>query len=93
MTTLSTADARRAARNASAIAASSILSRGIQFGWQLIFVLLVSQEAFGIYGAVSSFVQIGTAIAGFGLGLIVIREVARPSSARSPADPINPGAT
>jgi len=77
MTSLTAADARRAARNASAIAASSILSRGIQFGWQLIFVLLVSQEAFGIYGAVSSFVQIGTAIAGFGLGLIVIREVAR----------------
>jgi PST family polysaccharide transporter len=77
MTTLTAADARRAARNASAIAAASILSRGIQFGWQLVFVLLVTQEAFGVYGAVSSFVQIGTAIAGFGLGLIVIREVAR----------------
>jgi O-antigen/teichoic acid export membrane protein len=74
---LTAADARRAARNAGAIAAASILSRGIQFGWQLLFVLLVSQEVFGVYGAVSSFVQIGTALAGFGLGVIVIREVAR----------------
>jgi O-antigen/teichoic acid export membrane protein len=74
---LSAADARRAARNASAIAFANILSRGLQFGWQILFLRLVAEEVYGIYGAVSSFVQIGAIVASFGLGIIIIRDVAR----------------
>ncbi len=71
------AEARRAARNAGAIAAASILSRGLQFGWQLILVPGLGPIAFGIYGAVSSFIQVGTSVASFGIGPIYIRDIAR----------------
>jgi O-antigen/teichoic acid export membrane protein len=74
---ITASEARRAARNAGAIAAASLLSRGLQFGWQLIFIATLSPAVYGIYGAVSSFVQIGATIAGFGVGPIVIRDVAR----------------
>jgi O-antigen/teichoic acid export membrane protein len=74
---ISGAEARRAARNAGAIAAASILSRGLQFGWQLILVPGLGPAAFGIYGAVSSFIQVGTSVASFGIGPIYIRDIAR----------------
>jgi O-antigen/teichoic acid export membrane protein len=71
------AEARRAARNAGAIAAASLLSRGLQFGWQLILVPGLGPVAFGVYGAVSSFVQVGSSVASFGMGPIYIRDIAR----------------
>lgn len=74
---ISGAEARRAARNAGAIAAASILSRGLQFLWQLILVPGLGAAAYGIYGAVMAFIQVGTALPAFGMGLIVIRDVAR----------------
>lgn len=49
----------------------------MQFAWQLIFSAALGPALFGVYGAVSSFVQIGTALAAFGMGAIVIRDVAR----------------
>lgn len=76
-TPISGAEARRAARNAGAIAAASLLSRGLQFGWQLILVPGLGPAAFGIYGAVSSFIQVGTSLASFSIGPIYIRDVAR----------------
>lgn len=76
-TTISPTEARRAARNAGAIAAATLLSRGMQFAWQLIFSAALGPALFGVYGAVSSFIQIGTTIAAFGMGAIVIRDVAR----------------
>jgi O-antigen/teichoic acid export membrane protein len=76
-TPISSAEARRAARNAGAIAAASLLSRGLQFGWQLIFTRALGPELFGVYGTVGGFLQIGAAIVMFGLSPIVIREVAR----------------
>lgn len=74
---ISSAEARRAARNAGAIAAASLLSRGLQFGWQLIFTRALGPEVFGIYGTVGGFMQIGGAIVMFGMSPIVIRDVAR----------------
>lgn len=75
--TLTPADARRAARNAGAIAAATLLGRGLQFGWQLVLVPGLGPIAFGIYGAVSAFIQVGTAISTFGVPPILIRDVAR----------------
>lgn len=74
---ISATEARRAARNAGAIAAASILSRGLQFGWQLILVPGLGPTAYGIYGAALAFIQVGTSIPAFGMGMIVIRDVAR----------------
>lgn len=74
---ISGAEARRAARNAGAIAAASLLSRGLQFGWQLILVPGLGPAAYGIYGAVAAFIMIGSAIPNFGMGPIFIRDVAR----------------
>ena len=71
------AEARRAARNAGAIAAASILSRGLQFGWQLVLVPGLGPAAYGIYGAVAAFIMIGSSIPNFGMGPIFIRDVAQ----------------
>jgi O-antigen/teichoic acid export membrane protein len=71
------AEARRAARNAGAIAAASLLSRGLQFAWQLILAPSLGVAAFGVYGTVGAFLMVGAAIPAFGMGPIVIRDVAR----------------
>ncbi len=76
-TSISSSEARRAARNAGAIAAATLLSRGMQFAWQLFFSAALGPAILGIYGTVSSFVQIGTAISAFGMSPFVIRDVAQ----------------
>ncbi|HEX2908582.1 MAG TPA: flippase [Phototrophicaceae bacterium] len=76
-TTISGDEARRAARNAGAIAAASILSRGLQFGWQLLLVSALGPAMYGIYGVVAAFIMVGSAIPNFGMGPIVVRDVAR----------------
>lgn len=75
--TLSAADARRAARNAGAIAAASILSKGALFAWQLLLARALGEAEYGIYGTVGALIAVGTAIVNFGMGPIVIRDVAR----------------
>lgn len=74
---ISGAEARRAARNAGAIAAASLLSRGLQFGWQLILASGLGPAAFGVYGAAAAFIMVGAPLVSFGMGPIVIRDVAR----------------
>ena len=74
---ISAQDARRAARNAGAIAAGSILSKGALFFWQLMLARALGDAGYGIYGTVGAFIAIGTAIVSFGMGPIVIRDVAR----------------
>ncbi|NDJ61943.1 MAG: flippase [Chloroflexi bacterium] len=74
---LSAAGARRAARNASAIAAARILSNGAQFGWQLILGRLLGEVDFGVYGTVGALFAVGVAVTSFSMSLIVIRDVAR----------------
>jgi O-antigen/teichoic acid export membrane protein len=75
--TPSAQEARRAARNAGALAAASILSKGALFLWQLALARLLGEAAYGIYGTVGAFIAVGTAIVSFGMGPIVIRDVAR----------------
>ena len=74
---ISAEDARRAARNAGAIAAASILSKGALFFWQLVLARAIGEADYGIYGTVGAFIAVGTAIVNFGMGPIVIRDVAR----------------
>lgn len=74
---ISAQEARRAARNAGALAAASILSKGALFVWQLILARAIGEAGYGIYGTVGAFIAVGTAIVNFGMGPIVIRDVAR----------------
>ena len=74
---VSAQEARRAARNAGALAAASILSKGALFFWQLALARLLGEAAYGIYGTVGAFIAVGTSIVSFGMGPIVIRDVAR----------------
>lgn len=76
-TPLTGAEAKRAARNASAIAAARILSSGILLIWQLILGRLLGASEFGIYGTVGALFNIGVTFTAFGMGVILIREVAR----------------
>ncbi len=71
------AAARRAARNAAAIAAARILSSGALFVWQLILGRLLGAAEFGIYGTIGALYAIGAAIVTFGMSLIIIRDIAR----------------
>ena len=76
-TPLSGTEARRAARNAGAIAVARIVSSAALFGWQLALGRLLGETGFGVYGTVGALIAVGAVIANFGLSLIVIREVAR----------------
>src|SRR4051812_29138505 len=73
----SAAEARRAARNAGAIAAARIVSSAAQFGWQLILGRSLGAAEFGIYATVGALFALGVTVTGFALSLIVIRDVAR----------------
>ena len=74
---ISAQEARRAARNAGAIAAASLLSKGALFFWQLALARAIGEADYGIYGTVGAFIAVGTSIVNFGMGPIVIRDVAR----------------
>ncbi len=71
------AEARRAARNAGAIAAARILSSAAQFGWQLILASVLGEIEFGVYGTVGPLYAIGVTVTAFSMSMIVIRDVAR----------------
>jgi len=73
----SAAEARRASRNAGAIAAARIISSAAQFGWQLILSRLLGATEFGIYARVGALFALGATVTSFALSLIVIRDVAR----------------
>ncbi|RMF77730.1 MAG: flippase [Chloroflexi bacterium] len=74
---ISSAEAERAVRNATAIAVATILSKGILFGWQLVLAPLLGVASYGIYGTVLALFTVGASIPNFGMGPIVIRDVAR----------------
>lgn len=74
--------AQRAARNAAALAISNIASKGAQFLWQLVLARWLGSEGYGVYGTIGAMMAIGAAIPEFGMGMIVIRDVAnRPKDA------------
>ncbi|MBN1680352.1 MAG: oligosaccharide flippase family protein, partial [Anaerolineae bacterium] len=68
--------AKRAARNATALALSNIASKGLMFVWQLILARWLGSGDYGVYGTVGALLAVGAAIPEFGMGLMVIRDVA-----------------
>jgi O-antigen/teichoic acid export membrane protein len=68
--------ARRAARNATALALSNLASKGALFVWQLILARWLGSAGYGTYGTIGAMLAIGAAIPEFGMGLIVIRDIA-----------------
>lgn len=77
---LTGAEARRAARNAAALAVARIVSSGALFLWQLLLGRVLGDTQFGIYSTVGALIGIGAAFTAFGMSLIVIRDVARAPS-------------
>lgn len=77
MAMLTGTEARRAARNAGAMAAARVLSSGALLIWQLVLARSLGEAEFGIYGAVNALFSIGATITSFSLSMIVIRDVAR----------------
>lgn len=76
-TPLSGSDAKRAARNVTALMVSSLMSKGALFAWQLILAPWLGTFAYGIYGTVGALIAVAGSISSFSMGLIVIRDVAR----------------
>ena len=74
---LSGSDAKRAARNVSVLMAASVISKGALYLWQIALSVLLGPSEYGIYGTVGGMMVTAASVAGFGMGLIVIRDVAR----------------
>lgn len=74
---LSGSDAKRAARNVSVLMAASVISKGALYLWQIALSVLLGPGEYGIYGTVGGMMVTAASVASFGMGLIVIREVAR----------------
>lgn len=70
-------EARRAARNAGALAVARILSSGALFIWQILLARLLGEVQFGVYSTIGPLYTIAATVASFSIGIIVIREVAR----------------
>ncbi len=70
-------DAARAARNVSALMLASLLGKGALFAWQLALSTWLGPNEYGIYGTVGGLMVNAAAVAGFGMGMIAIRDVAR----------------
>ncbi|MCY3832562.1 MAG: flippase [Chloroflexi bacterium] len=75
--TVSRGDARRAARNVSVLMIASVISKGALYCWQLVLSPWLGPSEYGIYGTVGGLMVNAAAVASFGMGLIVIRDVAR----------------
>ena len=74
---LSDSDARRAARNVSVLILASLVSKGLLFIWQLILAPWLGDFDYGVYGTVGGLMAAAASISSFGMGMIVIRDVAR----------------
>ncbi len=74
---LAGSDARRAARNVSALVVASVISKGALFVWQLLLFAWLGAHDYGIYGTVGGLMVIAGSVTSFGMSLIVIRDVAR----------------
>lgn len=71
------AETRRAARNFSALVLASVLSKGLLFLWQIVLGNLFSPYEYGVYFTVLSLMSVTTVLISMGMGIIIIREVAR----------------
>ncbi len=70
-------DARRAARNLGVLMIASVISKGALYIWQLALSPWLGPSDYGIYGTIGGLMVNAAAAASFGMGLIVIRDVAR----------------
>ncbi len=68
---------RTAARNAAALAVASIASKGVLFLWQLVLIRFLTQGEYGIYGTLGGMMVVAATLPEFGMGLIVLRDVAQ----------------
>lgn len=75
--TISGREARRAARNALVLIIASFVSKGILFAWQIVLGNWLGPDDLGIYGTIVSLMAVTAPLANFGLGVILIRDVAR----------------
>lgn len=71
------AETRRAARNFSVLVFASVVSKGLLFLWQIVLGNLFSPYEYGVYFTVLSLMSVTTVLISLGMGIIVIREVAR----------------
>ena len=71
------ADAVRVARNFSALVLASLFSKGLLFVWQIVLGNLFAPYEYGVYNTVTSLMAVSSSVVGLGMGLIMIREVAR----------------
>src|SRR5260221_11390729 len=67
----------RTARNATAIALSTFLARGIQAAWVILLARLIGDANFGTWGTIGALISTVAAISEFGMGIIVLRDVAQ----------------
>ena len=63
-----------------ALVIASIISKGVLYIWQLVLSTWLGPTEYGIYGTVGGLMVNAATIASFGMGLIVIRDVARDPS-------------
>ncbi len=64
-------------RNTVVIGLSTVAAKGLMFLWQLLLARSLGAEGYGIYGTIGALLAVGATIPDLGMGLIVIREVAR----------------
>lgn len=76
-TAVTGAEARRAARNAGAVAVARILSSGVLFLWQITLAPWLGTGDYGIYSTVMALYAIGVPLASFSMGMMMIRDLAR----------------
>ena len=74
---LSSSDASRAARNVGVLMLASVVSKGALYLWQIALSVLLGPGEYGIYGTIGGMMAAAASVASFGMGLIVIRDVAR----------------
>jgi O-antigen/teichoic acid export membrane protein len=77
MNQASASDAKRAARNLSALIAASVLSNGILFAWTLVLNAWLGPRLVGIQTTVFGLYAIVNPLASLSMGLIAIREIAQ----------------
>lgn len=67
----------RIARNAAALAVSRVIGAGLLFLWQIVLARALGAEQYGVYGTIGALMAVAAALPDMGMGVIVVREVAR----------------
>jgi O-antigen/teichoic acid export membrane protein len=76
--------AQTVARNAVAIALSTIMARAIQFAWSVALARLLGEAGYGLWGVISGLLGVAATLPEFGIGLIVLRDVAQDKQRAGP---------